>query len=128
MSDRVVKFKTLVWKFKETSFKYPEFSEMPKKAINSPEDVFKLFNPLLREESKEVFLVVWLSATNRAQGFEIVSSGCLSSSLVDPRIVFRGAITAVRVLALRPEENRHGQFRQIITRQEIKNLLVRTSQ
>ena len=94
MSDRIVRFKTLEWKFRETSLKYPEFSEIPKKQITSPEDFFRLFNPLLREESKEVFLVVWLSASNRAQGFEIVSSGSLTSSLVDPRIVFRGAIVA----------------------------------
>jgi DNA repair protein RadC len=67
---------------------------MPNKAINSPEDFFGLFKPLLSEESKEVFLVAWLSAINRVQGFEIVSSGCLTSSLVDPRLVFRGAIIA----------------------------------
>ena len=94
MSDRIVRFKTLIWKFKETTFKYPELSEIPKKKITSPEDLFKLFQPLLKEESKEVFLVVWLSSANRVVGFEIVSSGSLNSSIVDPRGVFRGAIIA----------------------------------
>jgi DNA repair protein RadC len=94
MSDKIVRFKTLVWKFKETTFKYPELSEIPKKKITSPADFFNLFQPLLKEESKEVFLVAWLSACNRVVGFEIVSSGNLNSSLVDCRGVFRGAIVA----------------------------------
>jgi len=92
MPERKVRFKTLVWKFKDTTIAYPEFSDIPKKSIRTPEDFFALFNPLLREESKEVFLVAWLSSTNRVQGFEIVCSGILNSAVVDPRIVFRGAI------------------------------------
>lgn len=94
MSDRKVKFKTLVWRFKDTSIKYPEYSELPKKKITSPQDFFDLFNPIMKEESKEVFLVAWLSTSNRVQGFEIVSSGTLSSAAVDPRAVFRTAIVA----------------------------------
>jgi len=94
MSDKIVRFKTLVWKFKETTFKYPELAEMPTKKITSPADFFNLFQPLLREESKEIFLVAWLSSSNRVVGFEVVSSGGLNSSLVDCRGVFRGAIIA----------------------------------
>lgn len=94
MSDKKVKFKTLIWTFKDTSIKYPEYSELPKKKITSPQDFFDLFNPIMKEESKEVFLVAWLSTSNRVQGFEIVSSGTLSSAAVDPRGVFRSAIVA----------------------------------
>lgn len=94
MTDRKVHFKTLVWKFKDTTLKYPEFSSIPKKKITSPQDFFELFNPLLKEESKEVFLVVWLSSANRVQGFDIVSTGSLNASVVDPRSVFRAAIVA----------------------------------
>jgi DNA repair protein RadC len=94
MPDRKVKFKTLVWTFKDTAIKYPEYSEVPKKKITSPEDFYNLFNPLLKEESKEVFLVAWLSSANRVQGFEIISSGSLNASVVDPRGVFRSAIVA----------------------------------
>ncbi len=94
MTDRKVKFKTLFWTFKDTSLKYPEYSEIPKKKITSPKDFYDLFNPIMKEESKEVFLVAWLSSSNRVQGFEIVSSGTLSSAVVDPRAVFRSAIVA----------------------------------
>ena len=94
MPDRIVRFKTLVWKFKETKITYPELTEMPKKKITSPQDFFELFNPVLKEEPKEVFLVAWLSSSNRVQGFEIISAGSLNASIVDPRAVFRSAIIA----------------------------------
>ncbi|MFA7420555.1 MAG: JAB domain-containing protein [Melioribacteraceae bacterium] len=94
MSDRKVKFKTLVWRFKDISISYPEYSQIPTKKITCPKDFYELFNPLMKEESKEVFLVAWLSTSNRVQGFEIVSSGTLSSAAVDPRGVFRSAIVA----------------------------------
>jgi DNA repair protein RadC len=94
MMDKKIKFKTLIWTFKDTSIKYPEYSEIPKKKITSPQDFYELFNPIMKEESKEVFLVAWLSSSNRVQGFEIVSSGTLSSAVVDPRAVFRSAIVA----------------------------------
>jgi DNA repair protein RadC len=92
MPDKSIKFKTLEWKFKETTIKYPEYSNIPQKKISSPDDFFIMFNPLLKEESREVFLVVWLSTFNKVVGFEIASAGGLNSSIVDPRAVFRGAI------------------------------------
>lgn len=94
MTSKKVRFKTLVWTFKDTSISYPEHSQIPTKKITCPKDFYELFSPILREESKEVFLVAWLSTYNRVQGFEIVSSGTLSSAVVDPRAVFRSAIVA----------------------------------
>ncbi len=94
MVDKKIKFKTLVWAFKDTRINYPEYSELPSKKITSPKDFYELFNPLLREETKEVFLVAWLSSSNKVQGFEIISSGILNSAVVDPRAVFRSAIIA----------------------------------
>lgn len=92
MTDKKVQFKTLIWTFKDTTIKYPEYSELPKKKITSPQDFFDLFNPIMKEESREVFLVAWLSSSNRVHGFEIVSSGTLCAAVVDPRAVFRSAI------------------------------------
>lgn len=125
MPDRTVRFKTLVWKFKDTTIHYPELSGFPKKLIRSPANFFKLFNPLLMEESKEVFLVAWLSSANRVQGFEIVSSGSLTSSLVDPRLVFRGAIiancAAIVVAHNHPSGNNEPSIEDIaITRQLVE--------
>ena len=92
--NKTVKFKTLEWKFKETNIKYPELTEMPKKKITSPKDFYELFLPVFKEEPVEVFIVAWLSTSNRIIGFEKVSVGNLNSSIVDPRSVFRSAIVA----------------------------------
>jgi len=94
MNDKVVRFKTLEWRFKETNIKYPELTEMPKKKITSPRDFFELFHPVFKEEPVEIFIVAWLSTANRIIGFEKVSVGNLNSSIVDPRSVFRSAIVA----------------------------------
>jgi DNA repair protein RadC len=92
--NKIIRFKTLVWKFKETNIKYPELTEMPKKKISSPKDFFELFQPIFKEEPVENFIVVWLSSANRVIGFEKVSVGNLNSSIVDPRSVFRSAIVS----------------------------------
>jgi len=94
MNDKVVRFKTLEWKFRETNIKYPELTEMPKKKITSPRDFFDLFLPVFKEEPVEIFIVAWLSTANRIIGFEKVSVGNLNSSIVDPRSVFRSSIVA----------------------------------
>jgi DNA repair protein RadC len=94
MTEKVIRFKTLVWKFKETNIKYPELTEMPKKKISSPKDFFDLFQPIFKEEPVEIFIVAWLSSANRIIGFEKVSVGNLNSSIVDPRSVFRCAIVS----------------------------------
>jgi DNA repair protein RadC len=94
MTDKVIRFKTLVWKFKETNIKYPELTEMPKKKISSPKDFFDLFQPIFKEEPVEIFIVAWLSSANRIIGFEKVSLGNINSSIVDPRCVFRSAIVS----------------------------------
>jgi len=94
MNDKVIRFKTLEWKFRETNIKYPELTEMPKKKITSPKDFYELFLPIFKEEAVEVFIVAWLSTANRIIGFEKVSVGNLNSSIVDPRSVFRSAIVA----------------------------------
>jgi DNA repair protein RadC len=94
MRDKIVRFKTLEWKFKETNIKYPELTEMPKKKISSPKDFFELFQPIFKEEPVEIFIVAWLSSANRIIGFEKVSIGNINSSIVDPRSVFRSAIVS----------------------------------
>ncbi len=89
-----VRFKTLVWKFKETTLVYPDLSEIPKKKITAPCDAFDLFSPLFKEEPTERFIVILLSTYNRVVGYDIVSIGSLNASVVDPRGVFRSAIVA----------------------------------
>ena len=89
-----VKFKTLEWKFRDTTIKYPELVEMPKRKIFTPQDIFDLFKPLFDEEPVEIFVVIWLSSCNKIIGFETVSRGTLTSAVVDARAVFQGAVVA----------------------------------
>ena len=90
--NNTVRFRTLEWKFRDTSIKYPELDEMPKKKITSPQDFFELFKPLFLEAAVEIFLVAWLSSSNRIIGFEKISQGTLNASVVDPRAVFKSSI------------------------------------
>ena len=94
MTKKVIRFKTLVWKFRETNIKYPELEEMPNKKVSSPRDFFELFQPIFKEEPVEIFVVAWLSSANKIIGFEKVSVGNINSSIVDPRSVFRSAIVS----------------------------------
>jgi len=92
--NNAVRFKTLEWKFKDTSIQYPELNEMPKKKITSPKDVYELFSPIFKEQPVEIFVVIWLSSANKVIGYEIVTRGTLNSSVIDPRSAFRGSIVA----------------------------------
>ncbi len=92
--DNAVHFRTLEWKFRDTSIKYPDLNEIPKKKITSPRELFELFQPIFFEQPVEIFLVAWLSSSNRIIGFEKITQGTLNSSVVDPRAVFKGAIVS----------------------------------
>lgn len=62
------------------------------KKITSAEDVANIFIPRLRDEVKENFFVVCLSASNTIIRAEKISVGTLDASLVHPREVFKIAI------------------------------------
>lgn len=63
-----------------------------KKVITSPEDIGEIFIPLLKDETKENFIVVSLNTANRIIKYDIISTGTLSASVVHPREVFKAAI------------------------------------
>jgi DNA repair protein RadC len=60
--------------------------------ISSPSDIAEIFIPLLRDELKEVFIVVCLNSANKIIKYEKISIGNLNSSVVQPREVFKTAI------------------------------------
>jgi len=69
----------------------------PKAKIHTPEEVAEIFRSILKSENevdqqKEHFWVVGLNTKNRILYLELVSLGCLDSSIVHPREVFRSAI------------------------------------
>ena len=63
--NNTVRFRTLEWKFRETSLNYPELQELPKKKITSPQEFYDLFKPIFIEAAVEIFLVAWLSSSNQ---------------------------------------------------------------
>lgn len=62
------------------------------KKITSPQDLADYFIPLLRDETKERFLVVCLNSANKIIRYEVISIGNLNSSIVHPREIFKVAI------------------------------------
>ncbi len=88
-----IRFKKLEWKFKETNFQYDSINK-PSKQISEAQDIWNLFYPYFHELAVENFVVILLGTTNRIQGFDIVSSGSLNSTIVTPREIFRSAIAA----------------------------------
>lgn len=60
--------------------------------VCSPEDVAKVYGPVMRDLSKEIFKVVLLNTANYIIGDYTASEGGLASSIVEPRGVFKKAI------------------------------------
>jgi DNA repair protein RadC len=87
-------FRTVVWRFCEAGDIPADIKDRGKVAISSPADVYHHFRFLFDDQVRERFVVLWLSAANRVQGYEIISEGILNASLVAPREVFRGAIVS----------------------------------
>ncbi len=79
------------------------------KKITSPQDVAEMFIPILRDEVKEVFMVVCLNSSNKVIKFEKISIGNLNSSVVHPREIFKVAIennsASIILMHNHPSEN-----------------------
>jgi DNA repair protein RadC len=66
----------------------------PKPKINSPEDVYRLLYPTMREMKKEIFVVICLDTQNQIISKETTSMGSLNANVVHPREVFKSALLA----------------------------------
>jgi DNA repair protein RadC len=63
-----------------------------KESINSPADVVKQMQPLMRDLKVEIFVVCLLDSANHLLRIVKITEGILNSSLVHPREVFKPAI------------------------------------
>lgn len=61
-------------------------------SISSPQKVFEIMQPLIRDLDHEECWVLFLSKANRLIGREMVSSGGLDSTVIDNRAIIRKAI------------------------------------
>lgn len=60
--------------------------------VTAPEDVARVFIPLMRDLKREIFKVITLNSAGIITGENTVSEGGLAASIVEPRAVFRRAI------------------------------------
>lgn len=62
------------------------------RTISKPADVVKLFSEFIVESDREQFVVCCLNTKNQPTEVSVISVGCLDSTLVHPREVFKVAI------------------------------------
>ncbi len=62
------------------------------RTISSPNDIAKLFQEFIGDSDREQFVVCCLNTKNQPTEISIVSTGCLDSTVVHPREVFKIAI------------------------------------
>ena len=60
--------------------------------VRSAQDVYETFRARFERADREEFLAVLLDGRNQVTGFNVVSTGTLTASLVHPREVFKPAI------------------------------------
>jgi DNA repair protein RadC len=65
-----------------------------KTVINSGSDAAMFFKPLLADQPHETFYVMFLSHANKVLRHRCMSSGGITSTVVDPRLIFREALDA----------------------------------
>ena len=72
---------------------YPKLASVEK--IDSPAAMINAIKAVYpKDNTREHFLVFWLSSSNKVIGYEIVSIGDLNTIVVSAREVFRSAIVA----------------------------------
>ena len=65
---------------------------IPMIKLDSPDDVYNLLKDEVSKWDREKFLSIMLTARNQIIGIEEVGVGCLTSTIVHPREVFKSAI------------------------------------
>jgi DNA repair protein RadC len=76
----------------ELSRRLEVFKSKDLKKISSPEDVYRLLYPGIREMKREMFIELCLDTKNHILKQETISIGSLNANIVHPREVFKTAI------------------------------------
>lgn len=74
---------------RETEFTYPDRFQ-----VTEPSEVATILRDYFRDKDREEFLIVLLDTANTVTGLSQISVGGLSSSVVEPRQIFKTAILA----------------------------------
>jgi DNA repair protein RadC len=67
-------------------------SILQKKVVRSSHDVASFLKTMLKDYNHEVFAVVFLNRANKIIDFQIISSGGISGTVADPRIILKQAV------------------------------------
>jgi DNA repair protein RadC len=62
--------------------------------VSTPADCAAVFTMMLQDQASEVFAILCLSTKHRVLAYHEVSRGCLDSTVVHPREVFKAALLA----------------------------------
>jgi DNA repair protein RadC len=65
-----------------------------KTVISNGSDAALFFKPMLADQYHETFYVMYLSNANKVLHYRCISSGGMTSTVVDPKIIFREALEA----------------------------------
>ncbi|MFY0253658.1 DNA repair protein RadC [Chitinophaga sp. 30R24] len=65
-----------------------------KTVISSGADAALFFKPLLADQCHETFYAMYLNHANKVLRYRCISSGGITATIVDPRIIFREALDA----------------------------------
>lgn len=67
-------------------------SSLEKPVIKSSREIAEYLQTLLKDYTHEVFAVVFLNQANKITHFEIISSGGITGTVADPRIILKKAL------------------------------------
>ncbi|MGB4771819.1 MAG: DNA repair protein RadC [Chitinophagaceae bacterium] len=65
---------------------------LEKPVVNGAASVASFLQTLLQDHDHEVFIVLYLNRANKINHYEIVSSGGMSGTVADPRVILRRAL------------------------------------
>lgn len=65
---------------------------LSRSAISSSRDVAEFLRTTIKDNSREVFAILYLNRANKVCHFEIISRGGITGTVADPRIILRGAL------------------------------------
>ena len=63
-----------------------------RKSINCSQEAYESFLPLIDDPSKEHFMVAYLNRGNKIIKVERISTGGISKTLADPKVIFKSAL------------------------------------
>jgi DNA repair protein RadC len=95
----------------ELSRRRKENTPTKKHVINSSQQVFEIFSPLLSDINVEEFWVLYLNRGNKILGKECLSRGGLTGAVADGRLMFKSAIEKMATGVIMVHNHPSGQNR-----------------